>query len=615
MPNSVEIKDWRQLVPAAFGLLTASEKRRAIGIAALLMLSHFLDSIALVGIMPLVGVVVEPELLKTHEGMRWVHQAMGGPALSQFITWLAVGAILLIILGKVGQFIMQDRVRRFVVSCQNRMSRDMMSRTLAAPYEWHMRQNAATTAHHISWDIIMWGDYGILKPLFAAGYIFLLLINIGFLLLCFPLAGIIGFLVVGGIAALLLYFVNAPLLELNNKRRRYGARVTKFAQQIFSGTKEIKLSSTENCFTHLYSNAFREDGRNRNILHFVQALPPVILMVLGQIALVLIVWLLWHGGGSGGEISSQMALLVLVTSRVIPGTTRLVSEASGIQAAAPSILAILEFRKAGPALGHSADTVEAQDRDGASISWQCVNFNNVFYRYPEADKMALKDVSLKFQRGKSHGLAGPSGAGKSTVIDLLAGLLPPTNGTVSLDEIGTIPLHAENWRTQIGFVSQDPFIVDASLRANVAFGIPNEGIDDARVKECLELANLRSFMAGLSDGLNTSLGDRGERMSGGQKQRVAIARALYRQPTLLVLDEATSALDSENERAIQEALDNLAGNITVIIIAHRLTTLQQCDAIFLFDDGRVVARGTHEQLMKTNPLFQSLAGESPAEVL
>ena len=140
---------------------------------------------------------------------------------------------------------MQDRLRRFVVSCQNRMSRDMISRILAAPYEWHMRQNVATSAHHVSLDIIMWGEYGILKALFAAGYIFLLLINIGFLLLCAPLAGRIGFLVIGVIAALLMYFVNAPLQELNDKRRRYAARDTKFAQQIFSGAKEIKLSSSE----------------------------------------------------------------------------------------------------------------------------------------------------------------------------------------------------------------------------------------------------------------------------------------------------------------------------------------------------------------------------------
>ncbi len=609
--ESVEIKNWRQLVPAAFGLLTRPEKRRAIVIAVLLMLSHFLDSIALVGVMPLVGAVVEPELLKTNEGMRWLHQAMGSPALSQFINWLAVGALLLIVLGKVGQFIMQDRVRRFVVSCQNRMSREMMSRILAAPYEWHLNRNAAVSAHHVSTDILMWANDAILRTLNAAGYAFLLLSSMGILVYCAPWAGLLGLLGVGAVAALMLHWVNAPLLRLNEQRRVTGARFTASAHQIFAGIKDIKLSGRESSFMGFYSKDFGEYGRSGVVLRFIQALPPIVMILLGQSALVLMVLLLWHGGGSSGEISAQMALLVLVTSRAIPGVNRFISEASGMQAAVPSVQAILALKDLDSGLSWGESLIES-DIESPGECWQHIQWREVSYRYPGSENFALNNISLEIQRGGSYGFAGPSGAGKSTAIDILVGLLSPSEGSIKVDSGGSANLNSAGWRGQIGFVPQEPYIADATLRANVAFGVPDDEVDEARVRECLELANLGAFLSELKAGLDTGLGDRGERMSGGQKQRVAIARALYRQPALLVLDEATSALDAENERAIQDAVENLQGRLTVVIIAHRLTTLRRCDTVFLLDQSRLVAQGTHADLIQSSALYQSLAGETPA---
>jgi len=608
--NSVKIKNWRQLVPAAFGLLTPNEKGRAIWIAVLLMLSHFLDSIALVGVMPLVGVVVEPELLKTNEGMRWLHQAMGSPALPQFINWLAIGALLLIVLGKVGQFIMQDRVRRFVVSCQNRMSREMMSQILAAPYEWHLNRNAAVSAHHVSTDILMWANDAILRTLYAVGYAFLLLTSMGILVYCAPLAGLVGLVGVGVLAALLLHWVNAPLLRLNEQRRLTGARFTAAAHQIFAGIKDIKLSDREDCFMDFYSKYFSEYGRSGVVLRFIQALSPMVLILLGQLTLVLMVLILWHGGGSSGEISAQMALLVLVTSRAIPGANRFISEASGMQAAVPSVQAILTLKNLDSGL-RQGEELDEPDFEPPEECWQHIQWREISYRYPGAKNPALEKISLDIRRGGSYGVAGPSGAGKSTAIDILVGLLSPVEGSIKADSGGPVNLHSASWRSQIGFVPQEPFIADDTLRANIAFGVPADEVDEALVRECLESANLSAFLSELETGLDTGLGDRGERMSGGQKQRVAIARALYRQPALLVLDEATSALDAENEQAVQEALVNLQGRLTVVIIAHRITTLRRCDTIFLLDQGKQVAQGTYAELMKSNALFQSLAGETP----
>ncbi len=330
--------------------------------------------------------------------------------------------------------------------------------------------------------------------------------------------------------------------------------------------------------------------------------------MFGQSALGFMVFILWHGGGSSGEISAQMALLVLVTSRAVPGAIRFISEASGMQAAVPSVQAILQLKNVDTAQGEGAAENDADLRP-PSDTWRYIRLKEISYCYPNMDEMALENISLEIRRGGAFGVAGKSGAGKSTVIDILVGLLSPVKGSIESGEKEAVRLTSPRWRAQIGFVPQEPYIADASLRANVAFGVPTNEVDDTHVKKCLAKAGLEKFFAELTDGLETGLGDQGERMSGGQKQRVAIARALYQKPSILVLDEATSALDTENERVIQEALQNLQGELTVVIIAHRHTTLRHCDTIFLLESGKLVAQGSHAELMKSNTRFQLLAGE------
>lgn len=229
------------------------------------------------------------------------------------------------------------------------------------------------------------------------------------------------------------------------------------------------------------------------------------------------------------------------------------------------------------------------------------------YRYPESAAESLSGVNLTIQRGAAYGLAGPSGAGKTTLVDLLLRLLDPSQGRLLVDGIDATRIPLADWRCRIGYVAQQPFITDDTLLANVAFGVSPDEVDRNLATDCLRRANLESVFGDLPQGIDTRLGERGIRLSGGQRQRVAIARALYKRPEILILDEATSALDSIAEKAIQDAITLLHGNVTLIVIAHRISTIQSCDEIWLLDSGRISAAGSYTELLEKSELFRRLA--------
>ena len=558
--------------------------------------------------MPLIGVVVEPEMVTTNKGIAWLHQLAGQPGMGQFVPMLVMGALVLLVGGKMGQFIMQEYVRRFVLSCQNRMSGELMARAIESPYQWHLNRSVAISAHHLSTDILTWANDAILRTLNAIGYGSLFLASMGIFVFCAPLVGSLGLIGVAVLAILILALINKPILKINERRREAGARYTASAQQIFSGIKDIKLSGQEKTFLDYYRKDFNRYGLNGVKLRFMQSLSPTGLIILGQSTLIVMVFILWQGGSSSGEISAQMALMVLVTSRAIPGANRFISEASGMQAAVPSVQAIIDFNEEWK---FSRDKMKARNNDNnpSLEEWQEVGLSKVSYRYPASDIYALRDVSLTLNRNLFYGVVGASGSGKSTLLDLLVGLLEPPQGHIYIDSQKTTNLNTRIWRSQIGFVPQDPYIADDTLRANVAFGIHKADVDDTRVRECLYLAGLESYLLQLKCGLDSGCGGYGDQMSGGQKQRMAIARALYQKPIILVLDEATSALDIETERGILKTIESLSENITIVSISHRVRSLVSCDKLFVLENGELIAAGKFKELMESNSVFRTFAGE------
>jgi ABC-type multidrug transport system fused ATPase/permease subunit len=306
-------------------------------------------------------------------------------------------------------------------------------------------------------------------------------------------------------------------------------------------------------------------------------------------------------GYSREQIGELLTLYAVVAIRAIPSIGQITSLFSAIRSAIPSVSEIVALDQALPPV------VYAKEIPPLKPDWRKAVLNNVSVHYESGGAPALDAVNLSIERSRSYAIVGSSGAGKSTLVDVIAGLILPSSGEFTIDGIGLTIDNSANWRRQIAYVAQSPFLLDASITDNIVFGLNNGRPDPKQLETAILSAGLKDFVGSLPAGAATPVGDRGARLSGGQRQRIAIARALYRDADILVLDEATSALDSLTEREIQESLALLAGNKTVLMIAHRFATVVSCDVILFLERGRITAMGTHEELYAHHASYREMA--------
>lgn len=583
-------------------LLTLSEKRQAILIAIANIFVSLLDTVALVGVMPLVSLIVDPAVLTTNRAIGTLHEIVGAPDFDSFVKLVAVGAIGLIAASVAMNFLMLYVNKRFRITCQNRLARQLMARCVGAPYDWLLRQNSTALSHHVFNDVLAWSSGGIHGMIAIIGHVSLLLLVAIVVLSAAALPGIIGMLIIGTLALVVMLILRPRIRQLSTFRRVSAVRSFSFASEFLGGIKDVKLSGRESVFVQVFGDSFATYGEAMGRLKLLHAIPPLAMLFLGQAGIIIIALLLWGSGRSSGEVATEMALVLLVTARVIPATSRLIGEIGSMWNVIPNIDGINSLLEQLPPL---RDFKRSMSPDATMGDWRRIEVIKVGYRYSAERSVAISDVVASIERGKSYGIVGPTGAGKTTFVDLLLGLLHPSEGEIRVDGV---PLTAENsrgWQRGIGYVPQNPLIADDTLLANVAFGVPAGEVDEARVLRCLHMANLVDIVESVT--LHGDLGERGNRLSGGQRQRVAIARALYDEPDLLVLDEATSSLDTISERAVLGALDNLRGKVTTVTVAHRLSTIEHCDEIFVFDQGGLIARGSYTELLCISPLFARMA--------
>lgn len=292
----------------------------------------------------------------------------------------------------------------------------------------------------------------------------------------------------------------------------------------------------------------------------------------------------------GREIETLVPTLgafAMAAVKLMPSANRIVGAISSISYSMPAVDKLIEHLDALAEFEKNGITYDsAKKADVDLVIDERVELRNITYHYPNTEKNVLEDASMVIPVGKSVGIVGTSGAGKTTAVDIMLGLLRPQVGNVLVDDVDVMNDY-QGWMSHIGYIPQMIFMLDSSIRANVAFGVKPEEIDDEQVWHCLEEAQLAEFVRGLPEGLDTMIGERGVRISGGQRQRVGIARALYENPDLLLFDEATSALDNETEAAIMESINSLHGKKTMVIIAHRLQTIEGCDIVYRVKDGKI----------------------------
>ncbi|MEQ9570346.1 MAG: ABC transporter ATP-binding protein, partial [Longimicrobiales bacterium] len=417
-----------------------------------------------------------------------------------------------------------------------------------------------------------------------------------------PLTSLAATVVFGGTIVLFTRLIRRRIQRLGRDERVARGEMIRAVTEGLSGIKTTKVLGRESHFLGRYGEAsehYAAAGVERQV---VDALPRLILETVAVVGLLALAGALVGSGRTMASLVPTLTLLAMALVRMIPSFGRITAAQVGIAFGKAALDGVYGDLK-------DLEAVKPTSPEAHPSFHDAIRLEQVTYTYPEAPGPSLVDVDMVVRRGQAVGLVGPTGSGKTTAVDVILGLLTPTEGQVTVDG-ADIAGRERGWQRHVGYIPQDIYLSDATIRENIAFGIADEAIDDDAVWRAVDAAQVREFVERLPEGLNTFVGERGVRLSGGQRQRIGIARALYHDPDVLVMDEATSALDTETERYVMEAIEHLKGSRTLIIIAHRLSTVEACDRLYMLRDGRVEASGTYQELHEGSEAFQRLAAQN-----
>ena len=575
--------DRRSTLRIVWAILTQKERRNLIWIFSLMLFGTVLETFSLGLVVPVVGLLTKPEYLKSHPR---IDELLNFPSQTQFV----VGAMLLLVLVYVVKsiFLIGSLWVQYgySTSVTKRLGRTLFENYLKQPFTFHLQRNSATLIRNSQNSASVMS--GTIDPILSIAADALVTTGMMVLLLVIEPKGTIITILVFALSSLALRRFSSRRIRIWGEAQNFHkGMIIQHLQQGFGGVKDVKILGRENYFVNQYSDHL--DG-NANVLRrfsLAQAIPRFGLEILMMIGLASLVSTMVLSGQELTGILPVLGLFGTAAFRLLPAVNRSILSAQTINLNRPLVDSVAAD------LGLSISTASTNNvlsHLASSISVQDLSFS-----YEMASTQALTEVSIDVSRGEAVGLVGSSGSGKSTLVDILLGLLEPTSGRVLVDG-NDIHDNLRGWQDQIGYVPQSIFLTDDTLRRNVAFGLPKDQIDHDAVKSAIRSAQLEDFVASLPDGLDTIVGERGVRLSGGQRQRIGIARALYNNPNVLVLDEATSSLDTETEHGVMQAVQALQGEKTVIIVAHRLSTVEYCDRLYRLENARIVDEGTFSEV-------------------
>ena len=554
--------------------LTPAERRKLVLIWVLILVGMVLETFSLGMVLPLIAVLTNSD---GQARFQWLIDALGGPSQERLVLYVVTALFAVFFVKNVFAYMSARFQRTFLNDTASRLSQKAFRTYLRQPYEFHLQRNSATLINNaeIAKSVVSGG----LEPFLTLLTDGLIAVGLFALLIFVEPIGSLVTLVVFGVASFgFQAMTRQRIVEWGRLRKKHLALVLKHLQQGLGGAKEVKLLGREKTFLADHERHLVTSMDVSRRFAMLQMLPKLWLEVMGVASLAILVFAMTLAGKTVEEILPVLGLFAATAFRIIPSVGRILASFQGITYSAPQIRSVHE------------DLVLEPPPDplmGAPVAFlREVTMENVSFAYMSAHRESLSGINLTIKRGESIGIVGPSGAGKSTLVDIFLGLLKPTSGRVCVDGL-PIEENMAGWQRLVGYVPQSIYLIDDTLARNVAFGLEEESIDVPRVREALRLAQLLEFVDSLPDGVGTVVGERGVRLSGGQRQRIGIARALYENPQVLVLDEATSALDNETEAEVMEAVRHLQSSRTVIIVAHRLTTVAYCDRIIRIDDARL----------------------------
>jgi ATP-binding cassette, subfamily B, bacterial PglK len=586
-------------------LLSSREKRNGALLFMLMVVGALLEVIGVGAIPAFVGLISMPDRLLEYPVIARLYDTMGMESPQDLVLWGALGLIGVFVLKNLYLGFLAYIRARYSTNRQVSIANRLFQSYLHSGYTFHLQRNTAELLRNTNNEatgitgLVLLPLMSLLMEVMVLVFIFILLMAVE------PFVTLITFGVLGAITVIFYRTTRRKIEELARSEQNYRKQAVQAVNQGLGGFKDARILGREAYFIRSYEESMTYMARAQRYKDVVSAMPRLFLETMAVIGMLGVAALLVFQERPLETIIPTLTLLGVAVVRLMPSFTRITGDITTLKWGERALAVVyddvveLESEYLQRNSQENAERVTFQDR---------IEVDHLTYSYPGAASEALRDVTLSIPRGASVGFVGRSGAGKTTIVDVILGLLTPTGGAIRVDGTDLQDRRA-GWQRNIGYIPQHIYLTDDSIRRNVAFGIDDAEIDEAAVLHAIEAAQLSELVESLPEGLDTVVGERGIRLSGGQRQRIGIARALYHKPQVLVMDEATSALDTPTERHIVDALERLQGERTLIIIAHRLSTVRNCDILFMLEDGALIASGSYDELYETRADFRRMVGE------
>lgn len=584
-----------------FDIYTPQQRKGSLIVFVLLLGGSLLEMLGVSIIVPLVQVILLPESMLENKSWQWLWQFLHVEDATGLVLWVSAGAVAVYIVKNAYMSFLSYYKNHFYRKVEKEISMRLMNSYLSREYTFHINTNTSVLLRSIVYDITgvsasMASIFTIIMESMSAVLIIVVLLTTDF--------GMAMVLAASAVIALLLIVATFhKIMKVEGKRAvTYSHMCLKAVNEAFNGIKDVMVTRRQAFFAESYNEAVSGKNKSNAAKNFASECPAYVIEGICITAFIVMLCVKSLIGVNGAEFVSNAAAFAIAAFRILPSVGKITNNYNVIvyyqtmvEDVYRNIYEAQEFAQNNELVMAEGDTEDKQivrahtHSENVPAFHAEISLENVSWKYPNAEGYVIQGLGMVIPKGHAVGFVGSSGAGKTTLADMILGLLPTETGAIRMDgvDIKSIPV---TWSRTIGYVPQSVYLTDDTIRNNVAFGIEREQIDDVLVWEALEQAQLKTFVESLPQGIDTIVGERGIKFSGGQRQRVAIARALYYDPEILVLDEATSALDNETESAVMEAIESLQGHKTLIIVAHRLTTIKSCDAVYEIADGKAVKK-------------------------
>ena len=574
--------------------LTPHERKRAGLLLIMILIMALLDTIGVASILPLIAVLANPSVIETNIFLNKMFQAssvFGVESTQHFLFFLGVSAFIILIFSISFKALTTYAQRRFIDMRQYTLGKRLIEAYLQQPYSWFLNRNSADLGKTILSEVeqVISSGIGPLLELIARSLIVFLLTTL--LIIIDPKLAIIVGSTVGLAYYLIYYFTRKYLNKVGGERLKNNEMRFRSISEAFGAVKEVKVGALEKIYIKRFSEPAESYAKITSSVAAISSLPRYFIEAITFGGILIIILYLMAKTNDFNNVLPIISLYVLAGYRLLPALQQVYMSFSQLTFIGPVVDKVYDDVK-------NLKPINLNQDQGTLSLNKTITLKNVHYNYPNTLRTTIKDINLSIPAKTTVGLVGATGSGKTTTVDIILGLLEVEKGTLEVDGQIITKQNSRAWQRSIGYVPQHIFLSDDTVAANIAFGMDPKNINQAAVEKASKIANLHEFVVHeLSEQYQTIIGERGIRLSGGQRQRIGIARALYHNPLVLILDEATSSLDNETEKAVMDAVNNLGKDITIILIAHRLNTVKNCDIIFKLDKGKIVEQGTFDEII------------------